>query len=245
MTSPQSIVSVVPSQTELLHYLGLCEAVTGITKFCIHPDEWFREKKRVGGTKTLHLEAIRSLKPELILANREENERLQIEELAREFLVYVSDISDLNDALDMIRTVGRLTGTTERALELARELDSRFNALPAFPKLSAAYLIWREPFMAAGSGTFIHSMMDKAGLDNVFGTISRYPEIKSEMLAEANPEIVLLSSEPYPFREKHLDEISAICPHARVMLADGELFSWYGSRLLHTPDYFRQLRRQF
>jgi len=245
MTSPQSIVSVVPSQTELLHYLGLGEAVTGITKFCIHPDEWFREKKRVGGTKTLHLEAIRSLKPKLILANREENERLQIEELAREFLVYVSDISDLNDALDMIRTVGRLTGTTERALELARELESRFNALPAFPKLSAAYLIWREPFMAAGSGTFIHSMMDKAGLDNVFGTISRYPEINSETLAEASPEIVLLSSEPYPFREKHLDEISAICPHARVLLADGELFSWYGSRLLHTPDYFRQLRRQF
>ncbi|MFM8490116.1 MAG: helical backbone metal receptor [Bacteroidota bacterium] len=210
MPFPQSIVSVVPSQTELLHYLGLGEAVTGITKFCIHPDEWFREKKRVGGTKTLHLEAIRSLKPELILANREENERLQIEELAREFLVYVSDISDLNDALDMIRTVGRLTGTTERALELVRELESRFNALPAFRRLSAAYLIWREPFMAAGSGTFIHSMMDKAGLDNVFGTISRYPEITSETLAEANPEIVLLSSEPYPFREKHLDDNKTI-----------------------------------
>lgn len=245
MSIPRSIVSVVPSQTELLHYLGLDAAVTGITRFCIHPDDWFRKKKRVGGTKTLNLETIRSLKPDLVLANREENERLQMEELAREFLVYVSDIGDLNDALDMIRTVGRLTGTTERALELVRELESRFSALPAFPRLSAAYLIWREPFMAAGAGTFIHSMMDKAGLDNVFGTLSRYPEVTCETLAGANPDVVLLSSEPYPFREKHLDEISAICPRARVLLADGELFSWYGSRLLHTPDYFRQLRRTF
>lgn len=245
MSFPKSIVSVVPSQTELLHYLGLGDAVTGITKFCIHPDDWFRNKKRVGGTKTLHLGVIRSLKPDLILANREENERLQIEELAREFPVYVSDVSNLNDALDMIKTAGRLTGTTERALELVRELEIRFGALPAFPRIRAAYLIWRDPYMAAGSGTFIHSMMDKAGFDNVFGFQSRYPEVKAEMLADAGPDVVLLSSEPYPFREKHLNEISAICPRARVLLADGELFSWYGSRLLHTPDYFRQLRRQF
>lgn len=245
MPSPQSIVSVVPSQTELLHYLGLGDAVTGITKFCVHPEEWFREKKRVGGTKTLHLDVIRLLKPDLILANREENERSQIEALAREFLVYVSDISDLTDALEMIRTVGRLTGTTERAEKLVSELEAGFSALPAFPRLSAAYLIWREPYMAAGSGTFIHSMMDKAGFDNVFGALTRYPEVTPEMLAGAGPDVVLLSSEPYPFREKHLEEISAICPDARVLLADGELFSWYGSRLLHTPDYFKQLRTQF
>ncbi|MFN5366260.1 MAG: helical backbone metal receptor [Bacteroidota bacterium] len=245
MSFPKSIVSVVPSQTELLHYLGLGDAVTGITKFCIHPDEWFREKKRVGGTKTLHLDVIRSLKPDLILANREENERLQIEELAREFLVYVSDISDLTDALEMIRTVGGLTGTTGCAEKLVSELEAGFSALPAFPRLSAAYLIWREPYMAAGAGTFIHSMMDKAGFDNVFGALTRYPEVTPEMLAGAGPDVVLLSSEPYPFREKHLEELSAVCPRTRVILADGELFSWYGSRLLHTPDYFKQLRTQF
>lgn len=245
MSFPKSIVSVVPSQTELLHYLGLGDAVTGITKFCIHPEEWFRNKKRVGGTKTLHTEVIRSLKPDLILANREENERLQIEELAREFPVYVSDISDLNDALEMIRTVGRLAGTSERASMLVQELETGFGCLPAFPRIRAAYLIWRDPYMAAGSGTFIHSMMDKAGFDNVFGSQSRYPEVKAEILADAGPDVVLLSSEPYPFREKHLDEIRTVCPNARVMLVDGELFSWYGSRLLHTPDYFRQLRMQF
>lgn len=245
MPSPQSIVSVVPSQTELLHYLGLGDAVTGITRFCVHPEEWFREKKRVGGTKTLHLDAIRLLKPDLVLANREENERSQIEALAREFLVYVSDIADLTDALEMIRTVGRLTGTTGRAEKLVSELEAGFSALPAFPRLSAAYLIWREPYMAAGAGTFIHSMMDKAGFDNVFGALTRYPEVTPEMLAGAGPDVVLLSSEPYPFREKHQEEISAICPDARVLLADGELFSWYGSRLLHTPDYFKQLRTQF
>lgn len=245
MPFPKSIVSVVPSQTELLYYLGLGDAVTGITKFCIHPDIWFREKKRVGGTKTLNLDAIRSLNPDLVLANREENERSQIEALAREFLVYVSDIADLTDALEMIRTVGRLTGTTERAGKLILELQAGFDALPAFPRMRAAYLIWREPYMAAGAGTFIHSMMDKAGFDNVFGALTRYPEVTPEMLAGAGPDVVLLSSEPYPFREKHLEEISAICPHARVLLADGELFSWYGSRLLHTPDYFKQLRTQF
>lgn len=245
MPFPKSIVSVVPSQTELLYYLGLGDAVTGITKFCVHPDIWFREKKRVGGTKTLNLDVIRSLNPDLVLANREENERLQIEELAREFLVYVSDIADLTDALEMIRMVGRLTGTTERAGKLILELQAGFDALPPFPRMCAAYLIWREPYMAAGSGTFIHSMMDKAGFDNVFGALTRYPEVTPEMLAGAGPDVVLLSSEPYPFREKHLEEISVICPHARVLLTDGELFSWYGSRLLHTPDYFKQLRTQF
>lgn len=244
MPSPQSIVSVVPSQTELLHYLGLGDAVTGITKFCVHPEEWFREKKRVGGTKTLHLDVIRLLKPDLILANREENERSQIEALAREFLVYVSDVGNLNDALEMIRTVGRLTGTTERAGKLILELETAFDALPDFPRMRAAYLIWREPYMAAGSGTFIHNMMNKAGFDNVFEKHSRYPEVTHEMLAAAAPDVMLLSSEPYPFKEKHLDEISTVCPHTRVILADGELFSWYGSRLLLTPDYFRQLRRQ-
>jgi ABC-type Fe3+-hydroxamate transport system substrate-binding protein len=99
--------------------------------------------------------------------------------------------------------------------------------------------------MAAGAGTFIHSMMDKAGFDNVFGALTRYPEVTPEMLAGAGPDVVLLSSEPYPFREKHLEELSAVCPRTRVILADGELFSWYGSRLLHTPDYFKQLRTQF
>jgi ABC-type Fe3+-hydroxamate transport system substrate-binding protein len=238
---PQRIISLVPSQTELLYDLGLEEEVVGITKFCIHPTEWFKTKTRVGGTKKIDFEKIKALRPDLIIGNKEENEQGQIEELMKLYPVWMSDIKNLEDALTMILNIGGLTGKTAPAAELVNSISLEFLKLqlPSV-KRKAAYFIWRKPWMAAGKETFIDEMMQRCGLNNVF-TQTRYPEVIPEALGELQPEIILLSSEPYPFKEKHIQEIREYCPAARILLVDGELFSWYGSRLLKAPAYFRGL----
>ncbi len=240
---PLRIISLVPSQTELLYDLGLGERVVGITKFCIHPEAWFKSKHRVGGTKKVDLDKVRALKPDLIIGNKEENERKDIEALAREFPVWMSDIRDLESALDMIGQVGGLTGTEERAQDLAARIASGFSNLGVREEpRTVAYFIWREPYMVAGHGTFINDMLKRMGLVNVFDEgDARYPTITEQELAEADPEVILLSSEPYPFKEKHILELNMICPGTPVHVVDGELFSWYGSRLLRSPEYFSGL----
>lgn len=242
---PQRIVSLVPSQTELLFALGLGERVVGVTKFCVHPAEARTQATVIGGTKNFHFEKIAELKPDLIIGNKEENYQEGIEQLAAQYPVWLSDIVTLDDALDMMRRVGLITGSKTRAEQLTADISASFAALPPVAvALSAAYFIWRQPYMVAAAGTFIHEMLPLAGLRNVFADLSRYPEIGLEQLAAARPQVILLSSEPYPFQEKHLAEFQALCPGARVLVVDGELFSWYGSRLLHSAAYFRELRGQ-
>jgi ABC-type Fe3+-hydroxamate transport system substrate-binding protein len=241
---PKRIVSLVPSQTELLYHFGLEEEVVGITKFCVHPEKWFRNKTRVGGTKSPHIDKIKKLEPDLIIANKEENRREDIEALGTTFPVYVSDIENLDDALQMITDLGALTGKTEAATALSKEITSRFNRLEdqvAGRRIKTAYLIWQEPYMAAGNDTFIHDMMRRAGFDNVFSDWNRYPEVVIEILHERGTECLLLSSEPYPFKEKHIAALQTRLPGVKILLADGEMFSWYGSRLLEAPEYFMQL----
>lgn len=244
--TPKRIVSLVPSQTELLHYLGLEEEVVGITKFCIHPQAWFRSKTRVGGTKQLHLQKIRELSPDLIIANKEENVQEQVEALAADYPVWISDVNTLPDVLDMITTVGELVDRQEAAAELVQELRKRFAAIPPspYPPLKTCYLIWKDPYMTVGGDTFIHAMLQQAGFANLFAQSSRYPEVTIEQLKELGCQLLLLSSEPYPFKQKHEEELQAQLPGTRILLVDGELFSWYGSRLLHAPAYFQQLRQQ-
>ncbi len=246
---PRRMVSLVPSQTEFLADLGLEKEVVGITKFCIHPAEWFQQKKRVGGTKTLDFQKIEALKPDLIIGNKEENEQIQIEFLAQRYPVWMSDIYTLEDALDMMRKLGEVTGKTEKGNAIATEVDRQFDQCSTLntqhaqpPKV--AYLIWRKPFMAAGSRTFIDDMLRRAGFENVFGNLARYPEISAQQLALARPAAIFLSSEPYPFSGKHIAGLQEICPEAQIQLVDGELFSWYGSRLLQAPGYFAELREK-
>ena len=244
LLNPKRIISVVPSQTELLFYLGLDEEVIGITKFCIHPADKFKSVTKIGGTKQLDIEKIKALQPDLIIANKEENERNQIERLMKFFPVYVSDISDLPGALTMIERVGELVNREEAAKALNTAISSQFDAL-TFPQsnLRAAYFIWRKPYMAAGKGTFIDAMLQKCGLTNAFET-ERYPEIDAAALIKANPDVVLLSSEPYPFKEKHIAEFRAMLPSAIIKVVDGEMFSWYGSRLLLAPGYFEEVVKE-
>jgi len=246
---PKRIISLVPSQTELLYDLGLRDEVVGITKFCIHPEEWFRSKTRVGGTKKYDFEKIKALHPDLIIGNKEENEQEQIQALMNLYPVWMSDVYTLKDAYDMITRIGTLVGKQQEAQNLKLKIESEFVPLwrgqgEDFPnvhnQLRAAYFIWNKPFMVAGNNTFINEMLKVCGLQNIFEQ-ERYPEITAEQLEKVNPEIILLSSEPYPFKEKHIQEFKAICPNAKVLVVDGEIFSWYGSRLLKAPEYFKQL----
>lgn len=254
------IISLVPSQSELLWHLGIREELVGITKFCIHPDEMFRTIPRIGGTKTVNIEKVRTLNPDLIIANKEENERSDIETLQKEFNVHITDIYTLPDALEMIETVSELVNKKEQGLQLSKEIKKQFDSL-AVPssRKKAVYLIWKDPFMAAGKNTFIDDMLWRAGFENVLnerspssiqhgGTentelhrdFSRYPELTMEEIVALQPDVVLLSSEPYPFKEKHIDQFLTAGLKAQVV--DGELFSWYGSRLLEAPEYFRDLK---
>lgn len=236
------IISLVPSQTELLFELGLDNEVVGVTKFCIHPAGKVKTKTKIGGTKNFNFETIDALQPDLIIGNKEENYQEGIEKLSEKYPVWMSDIFTLEDSLEMIRKVGELTGKSENARKIAAKTAASFAALPKPEKnIKAAYFIWKSPYMAAGSHTFIDDMLRRCGLENVFGNSERYPEIAMELLRESQPGVILLSSEPYPFQEKHFAEFQESCPDAKVMIVDGEMFSWYGSRLLKAPAYFQEL----
>ncbi|HEY0244947.1 MAG TPA: helical backbone metal receptor [Mucilaginibacter sp.] len=238
---PKRIISVVPSQTELLYYLGLSDEIIGITKFCIYPAAKFKSTTKIGGTKQLNVNLIKQLNPDLIIANKEENDRSQIEELINYCPVWISNISNLDEAKDMIARVGQLVNREAEANELNLSITRQFNQLNLpQPNLRVAYLIWRKPYMVAGKHTFIDDMLKRCGFINVFHA-DRYPVTNNEQLVNANPDVVFLSSEPYPFKQKHIDEFKTLLPNAKIMLVDGEMFSWYGSRLLYAPPYFDSL----
>jgi ABC-type Fe3+-hydroxamate transport system substrate-binding protein len=239
------IVSLVPSQTEFLFDIGLAENIVGITKFCIHPADAIKNKTIIGGTKTINIEKILALQPTIVIANKEENEQLQIEELMKHVPVWISDIYTLEDAYQMMLNLGDVFAKSVEAKELVSEINENFLTLtiPSEPK-RVAYFIWRGPYMLAGENTFINHLLRKMGHVNIALDIankSRYPEIEAEALVKLNPELIYLSSEPYPFKNKHIQELQAFCPSANIQLVDGELFSWYGSRLKHTAAYMQEL----
>ncbi|MBV6485502.1 MAG: Vitamin B12-binding protein [Flavobacteriales bacterium] len=242
-TTPKRIISVVPSQTELLFDLGLENEVVGITKFCIHPNSWFKNKTRIGGTKTLNINKIKQLKPDLIIANKEENTKQQIEELQQLFPVWTSNIRNLSESLEMIKQIGLITKTNVKAEEIIAKIEQDFKLLTSIKKQSKStlYFIWREPYMSVGSSTFIHDVMERAGFVNALETSENYPVLTSEQIKTINPQLILLSSEPYPFKEKHIKEFKMLSKNAQILLVDGELFSWYGSRLTKTVHYLIDL----
>ena len=237
---PQRIVSLVPSQTELLFDLGLGDRVVGITKFCVHPSEWHKSKRKVGGTKNFNLEIIDQVKPDLIIGNKEENEETGIKRLSEKYPVWMSDITDWPTAMQMIEQVGNLVDEGLKAKTLVSEIQSCFSKLKQFQPKRTLYFIWRDPWMAAGKNTFIDTVLSKIGLINC-AEVERYPELSTEEIKELSPELILLSSEPYPFKEKHIHELQSVLPNTKIRLVDGEMFSWYGSRLLKAPDYFFSL----
>jgi len=240
--NPQRIVSLVPSQTELLAYLGLKDRLVGVTKFCVHPNGLKKEKTIIGGTKNFHFDKIDILKPDLIIGNKEENYQDGIKQLSQKYPVWMSDIYCLEDAFEMMLGVGEITGTEEKAATLVKQLQKDFGFVSQ-KKGTAVYLIWKDPLMAVGKNTFIEDMLLKAGFENLIQK-DRYPELSIEELMGLDPDYLLLSSEPFPFKKKNLEDLSLILPRSKIILVDGEMFSWYGSRLLGTKAYFQFLENQ-
>jgi len=242
ISPPKRIISVVPSQTELLSYFELDKETIGITKFCIHPEKWFREKNKIGGTKNLQLEKIISLSPDLIIANKEENVKEQIESLATKFPVWLTDVNNFEDALKMINDIGTITQKIEKSQLLIDSLKEQFQKITQTSHNSRMlYLIWKNPYMAAGGDTFINDMIVKAGFENVIKDYKRYPEISIQEMKELNCSCIFLSSEPFPFKDADIKELSEQLPSVKIIKVDGEMFSWYGSRLLKSAEYFKTL----
>lgn len=235
---PQKIISLVPSQTELLADLGLDNNVVGITKFCVHPPEWRKKKIVVGGTKNFHFDTIEDLQPDLIIGNKEENYKDGIERLRQKYPVWMSDIFTLRDALSMIEIVGLITEKETLARQIANGIVAKFKTIKKHAGQSVLYLIWRNPWMAAGKNTFIDSMLTTIGLSNSVGSRDRYPQLSMDEIKDLAPQYIFLSSEPYPFNEQHQAEVQQINPASKILLVDGEMFSWYGSRLIKSADYF-------
>ncbi len=239
-TSPFRIVSLVPSQTELLITLGLEAYLVGVTKFCIRPKGLKQRVKQIGGTKNVNLEAVRALQPTIIIGNKEENAIDDVLALEKEFPVWMSDIYHLSDAIAFMLKMGELFDVRDKATAIVDQIVQDFKRLEQrivhLPRRKVLYYIWRNPNMVAGKRTFIDDMLSRCGFENATSQ-ERYPIVDAVEACD----LVFLSSEPYPFKEKHLQEIQLMFPSAKVLLVDGEYFSWYGSRLLAAVSYFETL----
>jgi len=243
--TPKRIVSLVPSQTELLVDLGLEALIVGVTKFCVHPKHIRMSKRVVGGTKQIHLEKIKALNPDIILCNKEENTKAIIKALKDIAPIHISDIYNLQDCFELIKMYGDIFGVQRKSLELIsviqKERDQfKCRAKNAQPK-KVAYFIWKNPWMVAASNTFIDVMLAEADFTNVFKSQERYPEIDLDHSKLKDAEIIFLSSEPFPFKETHVLELKSQFPDKTIRIVDGELFSWYGSRLQKSFTYFETL----
>ena len=241
--SPKKIISLVPSISELLYHLNLDKETIGITKFCIHPLSWKQSKQKVGGTKNINIQKIIELSPDLIICNKEENVKEQVEEIAKFFPVYLSDVNSYESALQMIEKVGEITGRKIEAENIVKKIETNFEdeLFTITKNKRVAYLIWKDPYMTVGGDTFINDMLEKIGLINIYNNEKRYPKITIQEVQQAKPDVILLSSEPYPFKEKHIAELKNHFSESHILLADGEMFSWYGSRMLLMPAYFKKL----
>jgi len=238
---PQRIVSLVPSQTELLSALELENEVVGITRFCVHPPHWRRSKIRVGGTKDFRVEQILALRPDWVLANKEENEQGRLEQLMKELPVWISDVRCIDSACAMMDTVGRITGRTEQAQALTQQIQAGFEGLgQPLTGRRVLYAIWRDPWMFAGNDTFIDDVLTRLGAVNAAAAwTGRYPTPEPTQLQASGADLILLSSEPFPFRRHHAQELFDLgLPSAEVRLVDGEHYSWYGPRLLAALDHW-------
>lgn len=246
-TTPKRIISLVPSQTELLYDLGLEESIIGITKFCVHPFHFKSTKKIIGGTKKVHFEKIQLLQPDIIIANKEENTLEIVEELSKICPVWVTDIITLEDNLKMITNFGNLFNKRTEAQKWIDKINFAHNDFLNFIKdketQKVAYFIWANPYMVAGGNTFINEMLKMNNFHNIYeNREERYPDIIiQKMRIQGDPDLVLLSSEPFPFSDEHAFELGRFTHHAKTVFVDGEMFSWYGSRIVKAFDYFKKL----
>ncbi|MCH4821655.1 helical backbone metal receptor [Gramella lutea] len=239
---PKRIISLVPSQTELLVDLGLEEYIVGITHYCVHPEYLKKVKTSVGGTKKVNMRKLRDLEPDIILCNKEENTKEMVQELEKVAPVHVSEVKTLHDAYHLMEDYGKIFHCEELAEvminSMAKKAENLKHLVKDLPKRKVVYFIWNKPLMAAGQGTFINEMLQLNNFEN-FLLEERYPETNFKELMKSKIDICLLSTEPFPFTKDHKKDFKKISE--KVELVNGEYFSWYGSRLLEAMEYFKRL----
>ncbi len=243
MKSYKKLISLVPSLTELIIDLGLKDELAGRTRFCVHPESEVSDIPIIGGTKNPRVDKIKKLKPDLIIANKEENRKEDIEILQQDFDVELTDISSVGEAITAINRLGERLNVQEKAEEIVSKIKNRLQQRPDASLMKTIYFIWKEPWMTIGGDTYISDVLFHWNLKNIFADVTRYPVIIPEELADYEPELILLSSEPYPFKEKHIPVVKEACPEARVLLVEGEWFSWYGSHMIHSFERLNGWRR--
>jgi iron complex transport system substrate-binding protein len=239
------LISLCPSLTELVFDLGRGDDLIGRTKFCVHPADRVGPVEKVGGTKNPKIARIVELAPDLVLMNEEENRREDADALrAAGIHIHASMPRNAADTAAMVRSIGAAIERREDAERIAADIEARSARVRAtaagLPNVTFAYLIWREPLMAANGDTFVDALLSEAGGRNVFGTwAERYPTIAAKELVSENPQVVLLSTEPFPFAERHAEELAGVTgiPRDRFAIVDGELLSWHGSRTPRGIDY--------
>jgi ABC-type Fe3+-hydroxamate transport system substrate-binding protein len=222
----------------LLFYLNLGNKVVGITNYCKYPEKEIKNLKKIGGTKNIKLDIIKTLAPDLIISVKEENNKSDIIKLAENYNVFVGDLTDYKSSLKLIQKIGNICNKSIQAKHLVQNIKNEFSKINISKPKTCCYLIWNNPIMTVGNNTFISSMLSKAGFNNVFAHLQSYPEITEEEIDKKKPEYILLSSEPFNFTEKHRKIYQKKFPASKVMLVDGEMFSWYGNRMLFAPNYF-------
>jgi ABC-type Fe3+-hydroxamate transport system substrate-binding protein len=240
----KKIICLVPSITEYLFDLGLENNIIGITKFCIKPKNKVKNVSKIGGTKQLKLQLIDELKPDLIIANKEENIKSEIEYLCKKHTVYISDVNTINEAYKMMLDIGVLTSKENESKKIVTEIKHVFNDIKnLFKNINVVYFIWKKPYMLCGDNTYINSVLTHLGFKNLINHLDRYPQIEVTKLIELNPDVCLLSTEPYPFNEKDCLELNTVLAFNKSIIVDGEMFSWYGSRMLQWGSYSLALKK--
>jgi hypothetical protein len=238
--SDARIVSLVPSITELICELGLGDQLVGRTGFCIHPWETVRHVPKVGGTKDVRIDRVRAVSPTHAIVNIDENLRETADELAR-FVphVIVTHPQAPEDNLELYRMLGAIFGREAEAERLCTEFSAALSELrlAEHVPLDVLYLIWRDPWMSVAPDTYIaHTLALINWRSHPLQSAERYPEVDLGSYAGL-VDRVLLSSEPFHFKEQHIAEVQALVPGARVSLIDGEMTSWYGSRAISGLRY--------
>ena len=248
---PRRIVSLVPSLTEALFALGLGECVVGVTDWCVHPADAVASVPKLGGTKNPNLSAIVALRPELVIANQEENRRRDVERLREAGIaVWVTYPRTVREAAVLLREIASLGATAEALRKVVEPVEAALDAALAArdgPAQRVFCPIWRDPWMSVGPDTYAHDLLTLCGGENIFAGHKgrRYPRVRLSEVAAAAPEVVLLPDEPYAFGPVDAAEMARLdipaAHEGRIHLIDGTWVSWYGPRIRGALEGLRVL----